>query len=490
MSRVRDRLRGLFRRQAVLRDIDDELRSHIELAAEENRRRGMDAGEARARAEASFGSVAAVRDAAYDVRGGGALEAVWHDLRFAARTLRRNPAVTASALLTWALGIGATVAVFSVVYPVLLRGLPFPAADRLVSVRETCLPKLTNFAVSAGNFLTWREQAREFDLLAASSVRSLTASGAGEPERVRALAVTAGFFELYGVVPILGRGLLPDEDAPGRDAVAVLTHGFWQRRFGGDPSAVGRTLVLDDRSYTVVGIMPPGLHRHVGDVDLWIPAAFPADVRQNFGGHFLRVVGRLAPGASLAAAGARLNQIAAQLEKEHPDSNGGWRVLLQPLGQTLTGSVRPTLLLLAAAVAFVLLIAAANVASLLLGRASAREREIAVRAALGAGRRRILRQLACESLLLSLLGGAVGLVVAVVGVDLLLALAPRALAGLESVKIDAPLCASPWPPPRWSASWSRSCRRARRCAPISPRRCAAAPAAALRGPGRARDAPS
>jgi putative ABC transport system permease protein len=438
---LRDRVRGLFRREAVLRDIDEEMRSHLELAADEERRRGRSAEEARAAAAQRFGSVAAARDAAYDVRGGGGLEAVWHDLRFAARTLRRNPTVALSALLTWALGIGATVAVFSVVHPVLLRGLPFAHADRLVSVRETKLPELPSFSVSAGNFLAWREAARALDLLVAVQTRAPTVTGGGEPEQLRALAVSAGFFELYGVAPQLGRGLLPDEDAPGRDAVVVLSHGFWQRRFAGDPGVPGRQVVLDDRAHTVVGVMPAGLHPHMGDVDVWMPIAFTAAQRQNHGGHYLRVVGRLAPGATRAAALAELNHVAERLEKEHPEDNRGWRVTIVPLAEHLHGGVRSTLLLLAAAVVFVLLVAAANVASLLLGRAAAREREIAIRAALGAGRRRILRQLACESLLLSLIGGAAGMLVAVAGVDALLALAPRALGGLGEVKVDATLLA-------------------------------------------------
>jgi predicted permease len=438
---LRDRVRGLFRREAVLRDIDEEMRSHLELAADEERRRGRSAEEARATAAQRFGSVAAARDAAYDVRGGGGLEAVWHDLRFAARTLRRNPTVALSALLTWALGIGATVAVFSVVHPVLLRGLPFAHADRLVSVQETKLPELPSFSVSAGNFLAWREAARALDLLVAVQMRAPTLTGDGEAERLRAFAVSAGFFELYGVAPQLGRGLLPDEDAPGRDAVVVLSHGFWQRRFAGDPGVAGRQVVLDDRAHTVVGVMPAGLHPNLGDVDVWMPIAFTAAQRQNHGGHYLRVVGRLAPGATHSAALAELNHIAERLEKEHPGDNQGWRVKIVPLAEHLHGGVRPTLLLLAAAVVFVLLVAAANVASLLLGRAAAREREIAIRASLGAGRGRVLRQLACESLLLSLIGGAAGMLVAVAGVDALLALAPRALGGLGEVEVDATLLA-------------------------------------------------
>jgi predicted permease len=439
--RARDRLRGLFRREEVLADIDDELRSHIDLATEDNLRRGMSPEEARAAARAMFGDVAAVRDSGYDVRGGGGLEAVIHDLRFAARALRRNPTTTLTALITWALGIGAAVAVFSVVYPLLVRELPFREPDRLVKIRETDPPKFPSFSVAPGNFLAWRDETRAFESMVATHKRQLTLSGAGEPERVRQLAVSAGFFELFGVAPLAGRGLLPEEDVPGRELVAVLSHGFWQRRFAGDPAVIGRSIVLDDRSYLVAGVMPPDLHPLLGEVDLWSPIAFTAEQRQAHGAHFLAAVGRLAPGVSIEAARDDMSRIAARLEARHPDTNEGWGVLLEPLAESLVGEVRPTLVALAVAVAFVLLIAAANVASLLLGRASARDREIAVRAALGAGRGRILRQLACESLLLSLAGGALGLAIAAGGVDLLLALAPQGIAGLKGVRVDLPLAA-------------------------------------------------
>ena len=436
---VRDRLRGLFRRDAVLRDIDDEMRAHIDLATEENLRRGMPPEEARRQARRSFGNVSAMRDSAYDVRSGGRLESWWQDFRFAFRMLKRKPSLTISALFTWALGIGATVAVFSVVHPLLLRALPYRDPDRLVRVIETNPPQFPRFSASPAHFIAWRDQHEVFENIAAFSGETFSLTRTGEPTRVKALHVSPGYFETFGVVPRLGRSFAADEEDPDRGTVAILEDGFWQRRFGGDPSILGRTITLNDKPYTVVGVMPPGVHRTMGEVELWVPRTFTAQDWLQQDAHYLRVVGRLKPGVSVVAAREALNQVAVRLEKEFPGDNTGWRVKVDTLHEALVEDIRPTLIVLAAAVAFVLLIAAANVASLLLGRASSREREIAVRVALGAGRWRILRQLAVESVVLAVLGGALALVLAVVGVDLLLALAPEGLAGLKTIHVDVPL---------------------------------------------------
>lgn len=435
------RVRALFRREAVIDDIDEEMRIHVDMATEDNVRRGMAPAEARAAALREFGNLGCARDTAYAVRGGGMVETLTQDIRFGGRMLRKHPGVTLSAVITMALGIGATSAVFSVVNPLLLRGLPFPDPDRLMNIRETCLPKFTSFSVSPGNFLAWRERSDAFAGMAAFQRTTVNLTGGGEPERLRQLRVTSGFFELFGATPIVGRGFLPDEDAPGRGDVVVLSGGFWQRRFGADPDVVHRTLMLDGKPYVVAGVMAPGSHAAMGEVDVWTPAAFSAEERERYGSHYLGVIARLAPTATVDKARAQLDDVARALESEHPGSNGGWRVKIDPLSETVVGGIKPTLVVLSGAVAFLLLIACANVASLLLGRAASREREIAVRVALGAGRGRILRQLAAESALLALLGGGVGLALGTWGVDLLLALAPQGLAGLKGVRLDLPLVA-------------------------------------------------
>jgi putative ABC transport system permease protein len=437
---LRARLRALFGRDAVIGDIDEELRAHVDMLTEENLRRGMAPAEARAAALREFGNPARVRDTAYDVRGGGMLEILWQDLRFGGRMLRKHPGVTLSAVLTMALGIGATSAVFSIVNPLLLRPLPFRDPDRLITIYETCLPKFPRFSVSPGNYYAWREQSPAFAGMAAAKSLTLTLTGDGDPERLAGRRVTTGYFELFGVRPVLGRDFLPEEDAPGHSDVIILSQGVWQRRFGGDPGILNRTVVLDGKPYAVVGVMPADLHPSIA-VDMWTPAAFTAEDRQSYGRHSLQAFGRLAPNATLEAAQAELNEVAQRLEHDHPETNVGWRVKMSPLSETLLRDVRPMLGVLSAAVAFLLLIACANVASLLLGRAATREREVAVRVALGAGRWRILRQLASESALLSVIGGAVGLALGTLGVDLLLSLAPRGLAGMTSVKLDVPLVA-------------------------------------------------
>jgi putative ABC transport system permease protein len=362
------------------------------------------------------------------------MQTLWQDLRYGARMLFKNRGFTLIAVVTLALGIGANTAIFSVVNAVLLQPLPFKEPDRLVMVRETCLPKFPEFSVSPGNFLDWKRQNTVFERLVAIRGASFNLIGAGDPEQVRALHVTDGFFAMLGGRPQLGRDFLPEEDKAGRANVVMLSHGFWQRRFAGDPKILNQNITLSGQSYTVIGVMPETFR--FGENDLWAPMAFTAQESQNHGGHYISAIGQLKPGVTVDQARAEMIAIAGRLAAQYPEANTGWSVKLMPLLEYIVRSVKPALLVLLGAVAFVLLIACANVANLLLSRAAGRQKEIAIRAALGAGRARIIRQLMTESVLLSVVGGAAGLAMAKWGMDLLLKLAPQNLPRMSGVSLD------------------------------------------------------
>ncbi|HEU0176236.1 MAG TPA: ABC transporter permease [Blastocatellia bacterium] len=364
------------------------------------------------------------------------MQTLWQDLRYGARMLLQKPGFTLIAVITLALGIGANAAIFSVVNGVLLRPLPFKDPDRLMLIRETKLPQFPEFSVSPGNFLDWRKQNTVFERLVAFNGVSFNMIGAGDPEQIRGMKVTDGFFAMLGAQPLLGRDFLPEEDQPGRDNVVILNYGLWQRRFGGDPKILNQTLTLSGQSYTVIGVMPATFRFGGPDLDLWKPMAFTAQETQIHGGHWLGAIGRLKPGATENHARAEMITIAGRLAAQYPDANTGWSVKLMPLLEYTVRSVKPALIVLLCAVAFVLLIACANVANLLLARAAGRQKEIAIRTAVGAGRARIIRQLLTESGLLALLGGAAGLALAKWGMDLLLKLAPQGLPRMNDVSLD------------------------------------------------------
>jgi putative ABC transport system permease protein len=364
------------------------------------------------------------------------MQTLWQDLRYGARMLLQKPGFTLIAVITLALGIGANAAIFSVVNGVLLRPLPFKDPDRLMLIRETKLPQFPEFSVSPGNFLDWRKQNTVFERLVAFNGVSFNMIGAGDPEQIRGMKVTDGFFAMLGAQPLLGRDFLPEEDQPGRDNVVILNYGLWQRRFGGDPKILNQTLTLSGQSYTVIGVMPATFRFGGPDLDLWKPMAFTAQEAQIHGGHWLGAIGRLKPGATENHARAEMITIAGRLAAQYPDANTGWSVKLMPLLEYTVRSVKPALIVLLCAVAFVLLIACANVANLLLARAAGRQKEIAIRTAVGAGRARIIRQLLTESGLLALLGGAAGLALAKWGMDLLLKLAPQGLPRMNDVSLD------------------------------------------------------
>src|SRR5687768_7659288 len=360
-----------------------------------------------------------------------------NDLRYALRQLVKAPSFTAVAILTLALGIGACTAIFSVVNTVLLRPLDYPDPGRIVIIRETQVPKFPEFSVSPPNYLDWQKQTKSYEYLAAYSGAGINLTGEGEPQRLVGVKVTAHYFDVMGVKPILGRMLLPEEDAPGKNHVVVLSYPFWQRVFGGARDAVGRAIQLNGEPYTVVGVAPAGFGQ-ASKVDLWLPMAFkPEEIaNDNRGAHYINVAGRLKPGVTVAQAKAELDLLATQLAQQYPDSNKGWGIFMMTMQDYTVRDVKPVLWTLLGAVGCVLLIACANIANLLLARATARHREISIRAALGAGRGRLIRQLLTESVVLSVCGGVAGIVLARWGLDALLALAPASLPRISEIRLD------------------------------------------------------
>ncbi|HZU25287.1 MAG TPA: ABC transporter permease [Bryobacteraceae bacterium] len=435
------RVRALFRRGAVEAEMEDELRFHRERQLAKLVNSGMSAAEARRRVQMDFGGLDQVREECRDARGARLIEIAAQDLRYGFRVLRKSPGFTVVALLTLAIGIGANTAIFSVLYGVLLRPLPYSDASRLIVMNETT-PKVGLVSVSIPNFLDWRAQSHSFAGMAAVNDVGFNLSGLnGPPENVTGEAVSPNFLSLLGAHPFLGRDFYPAEEKPGAAPVVLLSYQLWQSHFGADRNVMGRTVTLDGRAFTIIGVLPPEF-RWLQKVDVLEPIGTWAAGNSGYSERGERgdtvVIGRLAAGVSLARARAEMEGIASRLATAWPATNDQCGVALQPVRDVFVSGIRESLMVLFRAVTFVLLIACANVANLFLMRGVNRAREMTLRVAIGASRRRIVAQMLAESFILTIFGGLAGIALAAAAVQGIAALIPADVLAGATVELNGP----------------------------------------------------
>ena len=429
----------MWRRKRMLKELDEDIREHIARETQDNIERGMSAKDARHAAMRKFGNVTQVMEETREVWSVVWLNQLLADIRFGLRMLRKNPGFTAVAVLTLALGIGANAAVFSVVYAVLLRPLPYKDPSSLIVLNETT-PMVGTVSVSYPNFLDWRNQSHTFSEMAAVRGVGFNLAGVTQPENISGDAVSPNFLSMIGVRPFLGRDFDASEEKAGTPPVILLSYSLWQSHFGGDPNIVGRTIKLDDRSFTIVGVLPSN-YRSLDKTDVMLPIGVWAtdnseDAKERGSRGDLGVIGRLATGVSLTKARAEMEGIAARLATEYPASNDRFGVALQPIRDAFVSDIRPAILVLFGAVMFVLLIACANVANLFLVRGASRTKEVALRIALGASRGRIISQMLTESFVLAVLGGVLGLALAVAGIGGMSRLIPADMLSGATVNLN------------------------------------------------------
>jgi putative ABC transport system permease protein len=432
------RLSAFFSKKQWERELAAELESNLELHAEDNRRAGMNPEEARRAAVLKWGATESVKESYRDRKSIPWLETLAQDVRYAGRTLRKNAGFTMVAVLTLALGIGANTAMFSVVEAVLLRPLPYAQPDRLVEISETNpLKHWTHTVAAPANFADWQRMNTVFTGIAAFGRTETFLSGSGEPQRLRALAVTGNLFDVLGVPPLLGRTFTYEETFEGKNRVAVLSYNLWQSQFAGDPHVVGRTISLTGKTYEVIGVMPRSFFFPGHPIQIYSPWGFkPSIFTAHRRPHYLNVIARLRPNISLDQAATQMTSIARRLEEKYPDTNTKMGVRLDGYHDTLAEEKRPALMMLLAAVGVLFLIVCSNVANLQLSRAASRAREMGIRHALGAGRGRLVRQLLTESLVMSMAGGLTGLVLAFGARAALLRFAPEAIPPFAELRID------------------------------------------------------